>query len=140
MKLHTLRLTPNMDLRQELGNEAAKRGIAAGFILSTVGSLSRACLRFADESIDRLIGGPMEILSLSGTLSPDGCHLHIALADARGAVMGGHVLEGCIVRTTAEIVIGEAPGVAFSRVRDAQTGYRELVIRPATNQPGKPDE
>lgn len=132
MKLHVLRLLPNDDLRQSLNREAGQRGIAAGFILSSVGSLSRACLRFADEGIDRLIGGPLEILSLSGTLSPDGCHVHIALANARGAVTGGHVLEGCIIRTTAEIVIGEAPGVAFSREQDAATGYRELVIKTAT--------
>jgi len=131
MKLHVLRLMPNDDLRQALNREAGQRGIAAGFILSTVGSLSRACLRFADEGIDRLIGGPLEILSLSGTLSPDGCHVHIAVADARGTVTGGHVLEGCIVRTTAEIVIGEAPGVEFSREQDVRTGYRELVIKPA---------
>lgn len=131
MKLHVLRLMPNDDLRQTLDLEAGRRGISAGFILSTVGSLSRACLRYADESIDRLIGGPLEILSLSGTLSPGGCHVHIALADARGAVTGGHVLEGCIIRTTAEIVIGEAPGLAFTREHDAVTGYRELVIKPA---------
>ncbi len=130
MKLHILRLVPNDDLRQTLAIEAGRRNIAAGFILSTVGSLSRACLRFADENAARLVGGPLEILSLSGTLSPDGCHLHIAVSDARGAVTGGHVIEGCVIRTTAEIVIGEAPGMAFARVHDGTTGYRELVIKP----------
>ena len=38
------------------------------------------------------------------TLSPDGAHLHGSVADANGEVMGGHVMPGCIVRTTAEVV------------------------------------
>ena len=31
----------------------------------------------------------LEILSLSGTLSPDGAHLHIAVADSKGAYSAG---------------------------------------------------
>ena len=49
--------------------------------------------------------GEQEILSLSGTLSPDGAHLHIALVDSRGAVIGGHLCVGSLVRTTAELRI-----------------------------------
>ena len=43
-------------------------------------------------------------------------------------MIGGHLLDGCIVNTTAEIVLLELPGVRFSGAFDVSTGYRELVI------------
>ena len=60
----------------------------------------------------------MEILSLSGTLSPDGVHLHIAISGSSGAVIGGHLCAGSLVRTTAELVIGLLPDWRFNRVLD----------------------
>jgi predicted DNA-binding protein with PD1-like motif len=72
----------------------------------------------------------MEIVSLTGTLGPDGLHVHISLAGADGACIGGHLVEGCIVNTTAELVIGELADVAFRRLADPATGYAELVVAP----------
>jgi predicted DNA-binding protein with PD1-like motif len=74
--------------------------------------------------------GELEILSLSGTLSPDGAHLHIAVADSQGAVIGGHLCAGSLVRTTAELVIGLLPDWRISRELDPATGYPELRISP----------
>ena len=130
MKLHAIRLKPEDDLRLMLEAFTKKNAISAGFIASAVGSLSRARLRFADAGIPDLIGGPLEIIALSGTLSPDGCHLHISAADHRGNVIGGHVLSGCVVHTTLEIVIGDAQALSFRRALDPATGYRELVVTP----------
>ena len=130
MKLHVLRLQPGEDLRPSLDDFVRKTRIDAGFIASAVGSLSRASLRFASAPMPELIGGPLEIVALSGTLSPDGCHLHLAAANGRGHVVGGHLMPGCIVHTTAEIVIGVATNLAFRRESDPATGYRELVIMP----------
>ena len=42
--------------------------------------------------------------------------------------MGGHLVEGCLVHTTAELVVGEAVGLVFSRPLDPATGYGELSI------------
>ena len=42
-----------------------------------------------------------EIVSLTGTLSRHGCHLHLSIADFQGNVVGGHVLDGCEVRLAA---------------------------------------
>ena len=54
--------------------------------------------------------GKFEIVSLTGTLSAGGSHhLHVAIADSTGAVFGGHLLAGCVVRTTAEIVLVRRP-------------------------------
>ena len=72
---------------------------------------------------------PLELLTLSGTLSLDGAHLHASVSDARGAVAGGHLMPGSLVRTTAEVVVALLPGWAFSRAVDGATGYRELVPR-----------
>ena len=75
------------------------------------------------------IHGELEILSLSGTLSPDGSHLHIAIADSSGTVIGGHLCAGSLVRTTAELVIGLLPEWQFSRKLDLASGYAELQIK-----------
>jgi predicted DNA-binding protein with PD1-like motif len=67
---------------------------------------------------------------LTGTLSKHGSHYHISIADGEGRTLGAHLLEGCLIYTTAEIVIGELPGVSFLREMDSATGYDELYIRP----------
>ncbi|PSI00179.1 PPC domain-containing DNA-binding protein, partial [Synechococcus lacustris] len=88
-----------------------------------------AQLRFAGATEATVIRGDLEILSLAGTLSPDGAHLHIAIADSSGAVIGGHLCAGSLVRTTAEMVIGLLPDWRFSRELDLATGHAELQIK-----------
>ena len=68
-----------------------------------------------------------EIVSLTGTLSRDGVHIHISLSDADGNVIGGHLIDG-VVFTTCEVVLGSALGVDFVREVDQDTGYTELVV------------
>jgi len=72
--------------------------------------------------------GPFEIVSLVGTLSGDNGHLHISLSDAHGHMIGGHVIGGLYIFTTAEIVIGECVDLKFTREHDDFTGFHELVI------------
>ena len=127
MRTAALRLKPGEDLKRALIKMVARENIRAGVVLSCVGSLSQAALRLAGRDEGSLFKGPFEILALSGTLSPDGLHLHAALADEGGATLGGHLLEGCSVYTTAEIVLGLLD-VRFSRQLDAATGYAELVV------------
>ncbi len=69
-----------------------------------------------------------EIVSLIGTLSDKKCHLHISLSDGDGKVIGGHLKKGCTIYTTAEIVIGELPGLEFTREPDKSTGFVELIV------------
>ena len=69
----------------------------------------------------------MEIVSLVGTISPDGPHIHVSLGDASGKVVGGHAIS-LTVYTTAEIVIGECDDAVFSRPLDPETGWDELSI------------
>ena len=129
MKIFALRLRPGQDLRKEIERFTRERGIKAGFVITTVGSLEKATLRLADQNNSSSFEGKFEIVSLVGTLSQDGVHLHISLSDSAGRTIGGHLVEGCQIYTTAEIVIGEARGIVFAREADKLTGYKELTIR-----------
>lgn len=102
-------------------------------MVSAVGSFSHAVLRYADAPDGTTLDGPLELLSLSGTLSRDGPHLHATVADAQGQVRGGHVMRGCVVRTTAELVLGLLPCWQFSRLPDPATGFMELVVQRPDN-------
>jgi predicted DNA-binding protein with PD1-like motif len=115
MKVVPLRLQPGDDLRLALEAWMGDQEELAGCVISAVGSLSLAQLRLAGATQATAIHGELEILSLSGTLSPDGAHLHIAIA-------------GSLVRTTAELVIGLLPEWRFWRELDPATGYAELRI------------
>ena len=128
MKVVPLRLQPGDDLRQALEAWMGEQQEQAGCLISAVGSLSLAQVRFAGATKTTAIQGDLEILCLSGTLSPDGAHLHIAIADSSGAVMGGHLCVGSLVGTTAELVIGLLPEWRFCRWLDPATGYAELQI------------
>lgn len=131
MRLLPLKFAPGVDLRRALEGVLAGQGMQAGYVIQAIGSLSRAGLRLAGQDALTELHGDLEILSLGGSLSPDGVHLHIALADGEGRVTGGHMGHGCVVRTTAEVLVSLLPEYRFSREMDAATGYKELVIRPA---------
>jgi uncharacterized protein len=132
MQTLPLRLTPGQDLRAALEAVLVERTLSAGFVLQGIGSLSMANLRYAGATQATELRGDLEILTLGGSLSHDGAHLHISLADARGHVMGGHVAPGCIVRTTAEVLIALLPDYRFTREADLNTGFNELLIRPTS--------
>ncbi len=128
MQIFALRLKPNQDLKESLKNFVGLNNIQSGFILTTVGSLKQARIRFADQNNSKALNGKFEILSLAGTLSTSGIHLHIAISDRDGKTIGGHLDNGCIIYTTAEIVIGASEEFTFIRTVDEQTGFKELKI------------
>lgn len=127
---YALRLRPGQDLRASLAEFAQQQQLTAGVILTAVGSLNPAALRFATAAAATTIAGPVEIVSVVGTLSVDGLHVHLAVADADGKTYGGHLMAGCVVYTTVELAIANLPQYRFQRAFDADTGYRELQIQP----------
>lgn len=131
METLPLRLAPGADLRGALEAALREHGWTAAFVVAGIGSLVDARLRLADETEARRVAGPLELLTLCGTLSADGAHLHASVANARGEVLGGHVAPGCVVRTTAEVLLAPLAAWRFTRRPDAQTGWAELVIEPA---------
>lgn len=134
MNVFALRLAPNRDLKQGLTEFVAANQIQAGFILSAIGSLQKATIRFANQPTSDVFHEKFEIVALNGTLSIYGSHLHLAIADQTGRMLGGHLTDGCIIYTTAEIVIGESPNLTFVRSPDKQTGFLELEIRERSGQ------
>jgi predicted DNA-binding protein with PD1-like motif len=143
MQAHAIRIHAGEDLVLSLSKAAfeamEKSGSKSAFMMTAVGSLETVTLRMANackvgenpenspneikEWKERL-----EIVSLVGTFSADGYHLHMSVSDKNGNVFGGHVIAGTIF-TTLELVFGTISNVAFSREQDDKTGYDELVVR-----------
>lgn len=128
MEIHPVRLLPGQDLKRELDYLVRDRGWSAACVLSGIGSLSCVVIRYAGAERGETLEGPFEIVSLSGTLSGSGSHLHLLVSDERGEAKAGHLMEGATIHTTAEIVLGILPGWAFDRQLDQETGYAELTI------------
>lgn len=124
--MHVLRLQPGEDVRATLERWAVEHHIAAACITSAVGSLTQAHIRYANRADGIITTQDLEVVSFSGTLAENGMHLHIAVADRNGTTFGGHVLAGCFVRTTLELVIMEVEGVRMQRSKDETTTYDEL--------------
>ncbi|HEY1059022.1 MAG TPA: PPC domain-containing DNA-binding protein [Limnobacter sp.] len=126
-----VRLQPGDDLRKFLEQLSRSFPTQSGFVVSGIGSLSNASIRLADQSAETLIQGPLELVSISGSLSQGGAHIHLSVADASGQVKGGHLGYGTLVRTTAEILLTSLDAWTLVREMDEVTGFKELVVRPA---------
>jgi predicted DNA-binding protein with PD1-like motif len=126
-----LRLSPGTDLLGALRAEARRPGAASAILVSGLGSLDGARLRGAGRDDALELAGDLELLTISGTLARSGVHAHLTVADADGRVTGGHLLAGCPVRTTAELLIRPVPALRLRRARDAASGHRELAVAPA---------
>jgi len=129
MQLLPIRLSPGTDLRRALEDAVRDQPVDSAFVVAGIGSLTEARLRYAGESTESTVAGPLEILSMSGSLTPHGAHLHIAVSDGSGRVYGGHAGYGNMIRTTAEILVAPLPDWSLTREHDAQTGFSELVVR-----------
>jgi hypothetical protein len=126
---HAFRLKPGQDLKQSIDSFVKAKNIQAGWIATCVGSLTEYNIRFANQEKGYSDKGHFEILSLVGTLSVNGSHIHVSISDSTGKTIGGHLLAGCKVYTTAEIVITEAPDLIFAREKDGSTPWEELQIK-----------
>jgi predicted DNA-binding protein with PD1-like motif len=115
----TIRLHPGQDLKGALDAFVRAEQCSAACIITCVGSLQQAAI----------LTGKFEIISLTGTLSPMASHLHISISDSAGKMIAGHLKEGSVIYTTAEIVIGVLPDVVYSRETDVTYGFKELVVK-----------
>jgi uncharacterized protein len=128
MEIHTFRLRPGQDLLDEITAYVSQQRIQAGCILSGVGSLTHTVLRLANQDSYAQFEGHFEIVAITGTTAVSGSHLHIAISDENGKTTGGHLVSGCKVYTTAEIILGVIPGQVFRREPCPDSGYDELVV------------
>lgn len=128
MKTVCRRLHRGDDLLLSIRTLCEREKIDAAVVLSAVGCVSRAVLRDAGGVNLRSVDEPCEIVSLNGTASRTRCHLHLALSREDLSVIGGHMMTGCIVNTTCELVLGVLEHMRFDVEQDAQTGYDELIF------------
>jgi len=136
---YAFRLKPCEELKSSLLKFVQGHELKAAAVVSCVGSLEAATLRMANaDSQSRNetynFEERFEIISLVGTLQAGdsgkapGGHLHIALSDKEGKVIGGHIVGNCKIFTTAEIVLVDLIGLTFRRDQDEATGFPELSI------------
>ncbi len=142
------KIEPGQDLLSALKRVVEDEKIENGIILSVIGSLRRAVLRsvarFPEhlpvtdaDRIYEMVEGPLEIISVSGTIArQDGqpyIHAHISVSKVLGGaakVMGGHLTEGCITWVNVEFSLAEVEGVELRRMTHERRKTSELSISP----------
>lgn len=122
--------SPGRKFSPQLRAFAQQQQLHAAWIAGCTGSLTDVALRYAGQENTALLSGKFEVIALNGTLEQSGEHLHLCVSDPHGTMLGGHMMPGCTVRTTLELVIGCLEELAFSRQSCALSGYDELHISP----------
>jgi predicted DNA-binding protein with PD1-like motif len=125
---YAIRLKPGQDLKESIQQLVVQKNIKAGWISTCAGSLTQYNIRFANQPDSSSDEGHFEIVSLTGTVSVNGSHLHISISDSTGKTIGGHLMEGCKIYTTAEMVILTTDQYEFKREKDGTTPWDELQI------------
>ncbi len=122
------RLRRGDDLLGSIREIAEKEQLGLAVVRSGVGCVSRVRLRDASGVTVREVDEPCEIVSLQGTISAKRCHLHAAFSKEDLSTIGGHLVEGCTVNTTCELVLEELEDWCCDVEQDAETGYDEIVF------------
>ena len=129
MNNYTFRLKPNDDMFDSIEAFVRDKNIEAGCVLSGVGSLTHAVLRLANRGFHSEYDGHFEIVSITGTVSIHGSHLHLSISDGDGNTIGGHLVSGCKIYTTVEIVLAVFDDVDYKReLYENDSGYEELAV------------
>lgn len=134
MRIYCLRLVNGDDLKEKIEGFCKEKGLDTVVILSSVGCIKHFKVRLA-KAIDYLeIADHFEIIALNGTISNGEAHLHIGVSDDKGHCLGGHLMKGCIIDTTCELVLGELKGYNSIREYDEKTGYDEIVFKEVQDE------
>ena len=126
-----LKLAPGSDLRLSLEELAQRDGIS-GFILGVVGNLTKASFQCPGQAEPTVLEGDLEVITLNGTFSPEGVHLHLSLSDGACQVWGGHLERGTIVQKGVDLLIGvlEQREGRPARQTAAATPRIEIAVLP----------
>ncbi len=123
------RLKPGEDLKAGIEKIVQEKQIRAGWMATCSGSLTDYAIRFANQPAASTGKGYFEIVSLTGTVSINGSHLHLSISDSTGRTIGGHLVPGCKIYTTAEIVLMFTDKYTFTREKDGSTPWEELQVK-----------
>ena len=123
------RLKPGEDLQEGIASYCNQNNIKAGWVSTCVGSLTNYNIRFANQPSTSSGTGHFEIVSLTGTISDNGMHMHLSISDSLGKTIGGHLMPGCKIYTTAEIVLLSTDKYKFTRENDGTTPWDEFQVK-----------
>jgi hypothetical protein len=114
------------DLLETIASTAEQKNVNSGFFF-LIGTLKKAVLGFYKEGkyvpIEKR--GPLEIVSCTGNISVKKkadvvVHGHIVVSNSKGNAFGGHLLPGCLVDATVELVVVEVENRTLRREFDVQ--------------------
>lgn len=125
MQEFALRLKEGQALKETVSAYLKEEKIDTAVVIAAVGSFKALKLRLAGAQMTKEFKEDLELIALNGTFSVNGAHLHLAVADAKGQVYGGHLSEAW-VNTTVELVMLSLNEYHSKRVYDPQTGYKEI--------------
>ncbi len=130
------KIEPGEDISDTIERVVRDNGVLAGQ-LSLIGAVSRVRVGYFDVSQRRyhenVIERGLEVVSCMGNISrlEDGTpivHAHIVVADENGVCYGGHMMSGCRVSVTAELMIMEFDET-LTRKRDERSGLNLLYLQ-----------
>ena len=124
-----LKLAPGSDLRLSLEELAQRDGIS-GFVLGVVGNLTKASFQCPGQAEPTVLEGDLEVITLNGTFSPDGVHLHLSLSDGACQVWGGHLEPGTIVQKGVDLLIGVLEQREGRPARQTAAPRIEIAVLP----------
>jgi predicted DNA-binding protein with PD1-like motif/glutaredoxin len=124
-----LKLAPGSDLRLSLEALAQKDGIS-GFVLGVVGNLTKASFQCPGQAEPTVLEGDLEVITLNGTFSPEGVHLHLSLSDGACQVWGGHLEPGTIVQKGVDLLIGVLEQREVRPARQTAAPRIEIAVLP----------
>jgi predicted DNA-binding protein with PD1-like motif/glutaredoxin len=135
MHAAAIHLSAGSDLRRSL-EELSRQHNANGFVLSVVGNLSEACFACPGRTTPTRLTGELEIITLQGSLSPEGVHLHLSVSDSDCQVWGGHLEHGSLVLKGADLLVGWLTGETQQRApMKANPGQGRVTIAVAEGCP-----
>jgi predicted DNA-binding protein with PD1-like motif len=130
------RMEPGEDILATIGKIADSYKIQSGS-LTLIGAVSRAHLGYFDrkslEYKSFTLEEDLEVVSGMGNISRlrDNSvvvHTHIIVSDEKGKCYGGHLMPGCEVSVTIELVIHEMDA-NLRRAKDKLTGLNLLDLK-----------
>ena len=138
-----LHLGAGRDIRRSLERLAVELN-ASGFVLGVVGNLSQAAFQCPGQATPTVLEGDLEIITLQGTISPQGVHLHLSFSDGACQVWGGHLEPGTLVQKGADLLVGlleadggssEGPSVHSSPRQADRLHPTDVAITTVMEQP-----
>jgi predicted DNA-binding protein with PD1-like motif len=130
------RLEPGEDILGTLEILVLEHNIKAGHLI-LIGAVSKAKLGYFDRKSKEYksftMDEDLEVTSCMGNIArlDDGTpviHAHMAVADEEGKTFSGHLMKGCEVSVTIEVVLTILDG-ELKRGKDPATGLNLLQLK-----------